>query len=148
MVDWYPTFMKLAGGSLEQKLPLDGRNVWPVIAEGAKSPHDAILLLGTVPTRAAVRMGEWKLLMNASEQDIETVDQSVAPQQEKTGGKPNIQLYNLALDPSEKNDQATQEPERVAAMRAKLDEFLKDAAAPGNAALEDGKAKKRKKKKA
>jgi hypothetical protein len=36
----------------------------------------------------------------------------------------------------------------VKAMRAKLDEFLKDAAVPGNAAIDDAKAKKRKKKKA
>jgi arylsulfatase A-like enzyme len=148
MVDWYPTFLKLAGGSLEQKLPLGGRDVWPVITEGAKSPHDAILLLGTVPTRAAVRVGDWKLLMNASEQDIETVDQAVALPQEKSVGKSNVQLYNLALDPGEKNDVASQEPERVKAMRAKLDELLKDAVAPGNAAVEDAKAKKRKKKKA
>ena len=47
MVDWYPTLLKLAGASLEQKLPLDGRDVWPTIAEGKPSPHEEILLNAT-----------------------------------------------------------------------------------------------------
>ena len=48
-VDWYPTLVKLAGGSLDQKLPLDGLDIWPVLTQGAKSPHDAMLLCGTQP---------------------------------------------------------------------------------------------------
>ena len=43
IVDWYPTLLKLAGVSLEQKLPLDGRDAWPAIAEGKPSPHEEIL---------------------------------------------------------------------------------------------------------
>ena len=38
MVDWYPTLIKLAGGSLEQKLPVDGLDVWPMLTQGAPSP--------------------------------------------------------------------------------------------------------------
>src|SRR5205807_10311190 len=34
MVDWDPTLIKLGGGKLEQKLPLDGKDVWLTIAEG------------------------------------------------------------------------------------------------------------------
>ncbi len=62
IIDWYPTLLKLAGGSLEQKLPIDGHDVWPLLAEGAKTPHDAILSIQS-PTRVAIRMGDWKLLM-------------------------------------------------------------------------------------
>ena len=32
-VDWYPTLIELAGGSLEQPLPIDGVNIWPTLAE-------------------------------------------------------------------------------------------------------------------
>jgi arylsulfatase A-like enzyme len=146
MVDWFPTLVNLAGGSLEQKLPLDGRDVWPMITQGAKSPHDAILLVGTQPTRAAVRMGDWKLLMNASEQDIESVDEKPKPDADKSAAKSSVQLYNLATDIGERTDLASKEPERVATMRARLNEFLKDAVTPGNAALEESKGTKRKKK--
>lgn len=142
MVDWFPTLVKLAGGSLEQKLPLDGRDVWLMITQGAKSPHDAILLVGTLPTRAAVRMGDWKLLVNASEQDLESVDE--IPKAGDDKGAANAQLYNLETDVGEKNDLAAKEPDRVVTMRAKLDEFLKNAAIPGNAAIEGSKAAKRK----
>ena len=43
MVDWYPTLLKLAGATLEQKLPLDGRDAWPTIAAGKPTPHEDIL---------------------------------------------------------------------------------------------------------
>ena len=70
-IDWYPTLVKLAGGSVDQKLPLDGKDIWPVLTQGAKSPHDALLLAGATRDTFAVRMGDWKLLLNASDDDAE-----------------------------------------------------------------------------
>jgi hypothetical protein len=43
IVDWYPTLVKLAGATLDQALPLDGRDAWPTIARGKPSPHAEIL---------------------------------------------------------------------------------------------------------
>jgi len=134
-IDWYPTLVKLAGGSLEQKLALDGRDVWPVLTQGAKSPHDALLLVQN-PTRAAVRMGDWKLLLNASRQGEQAAPPTEAP---------SVTLYNLANDIGEKTDLAAAEPERVATMRAKLQEFLQDAVPEGQTGA-DGSSRKRKKK--
>ncbi|WP_395742287.1 sulfatase-like hydrolase/transferase [Prosthecobacter sp.] len=158
-VDWYPTLVKLAGGSLEQKTPLDGKDVWPMLTQGAPSPHDAILCVQS-PTVAAVRMGDWKLVMNGSDADSEnapagakgkgkgkkakstTADSATAAQFGET-----LALYNLATDIGEKKNLALAEPERVAAMRARLAEFLKDAAKPGqlgqeaNALIEQPKKK-------
>jgi arylsulfatase A-like enzyme len=129
-VDWFPTLVKLAGGSLEQKLPLDGRDVWPMITQGAKSPHEAILLVSS-PTRAAVRMGDWKLLSNATEKDGEEAPDAGKGKRKGGAEGDGVQLYNLASDAGEKIDLAAKEPERTAAMKAKLDEFLKDAVKPG-----------------
>jgi arylsulfatase A-like enzyme len=139
-VDWFPTLVNLAGGSLAQKLPLDGRDAWPLLTQGAKSPHDAILLVQS-PTRAAVRMGDWKLLVNAAGPEG---DETVEPQPRKArksaaGGAP-LELYNLAADPGEKNNLAATEAGRMSVLRARLEELLKNAAPPGHLALQNTQA--------
>lgn len=160
VIDWFPTLVKLASGSLEQKLPLDGRDVWPMLTEGGPSPHDAILSVQS-PTRAALRMGNWKLIMNGSEQgsDEAVADKAVESEAKgnaktkakaKAQGKkaadagPAWQLYNLETDISEKNDLANKEKERAATMRAKLEELLKDAASEGNLGKEAAAPRKKK----
>ncbi len=140
MIDWYPTLVKLAGGTLEQKLPLDGRDVWPMITKGAPTPHDAILTVQS-PTRAAVRMGDWKLLVNASELDSEegTAKKGKAKAKgKKRAGTSASELYNLASDIGETNNLAEAENDRVATMRAKLNEMLKDAVPEGQLGKEPG----------
>lgn len=108
VVDWYPTLVKLAGGSLEQKLPLDGRDIWPVLTEGAKSPHDALLLFASDAKSAALRAGDWKLIH----------------------GEKGDKLYNLAADVAETKDLAATQPEKVKELRGKLDALMKDAVPP------------------
>jgi arylsulfatase A-like enzyme len=103
-VDWFPTLVTLAGGRLRADPPLDGRDIWPVITRGAKSPHDAILV-ATGPDRAALRIGAWKLIA--------------------TGGRD--ELYDLATDPGERTDRAADRLDRVGALRTKLAELLADA---------------------
>jgi hypothetical protein len=92
-------------------------------------------------------MGDWKLLMNASTASLDEGEK--APKAGKGKGKGNgkgkeanpgaangeVQLYNLATDIGETTDLAAKEPERTASLRAKLDEFLKNAVRPGNAGL-------------
>lgn len=153
-VDWYPTLVKLAGGSLEQKTALDGKDVWPMLTQGAPSPHDAILCVQS-PTVAALRMGDWKLVMNGSDADSEETPEGIKGKGKKGKGgtrtantADNFALYNLANDIGEKNNLAAQEPERLATMRAKLAEHLKDAVTPGQvgheAAATFDQAKKKK----
>jgi arylsulfatase A-like enzyme len=118
IVDWYPTLVKLSGGSLEQKLPLDGRDIWPVLTEAAKSPHRALFVPGMKPTEAVLRMGDWKLLHWAGKQE----------------------LYNLAADIGEEHDLAGQQPARLKELRAELDKWLAAAVPPGNRAALDARA--------
>lgn len=122
-IDWYPTLLKLTGAPAEQKLPLDGLDIWPVLTSGAKSPHDSLLLMGTKPGRAAIRMGDWKLLRNPSEVDAEETEDTTS-----TAG---LELYNLADDISEKNNLATKNPDKVKELNTRLDALLKDAVPPG-----------------
>ncbi len=113
-VDWYPTLAKLTGASPEQKLPLDGLDIWPVLTAGAKSPHDAIILNGTKRGQAAIRMGDWKLLVGASA---------------KANGAD--QLYNLANDLGEARDLASTEPAKLKELRARYDAMMKSASPSG-----------------
>lgn len=148
-VDWFPTLVKLAGGSLAQPLPLDGVDVWPMLTQGTKSPHDAILLVQS-PTHAAVRMGDWKLLLNAAQADADEASDSKRPTQATKQGD-GIELFNLATDVGETKNLASEQPERVAMIRAKLNEFLKNAREPGNTGKQPANAqpgKPRAKKKA
>ncbi len=110
MVDLYPTLLKIAGAKLEQKLPIDGRDAWPTIAEGKPSPHEQILL-NAEPTRGALRAGDWKLVTNAK----------------------GTELYHLRDDPSEKNNLATRQPQMTKEMLAQYELLAKQAVEPRHA---------------
>ncbi len=133
IIDWYPTFLKLAGGSLEQKLPLDGKDIWPVLTENAKSPHDALLLSATTPGNAAVRAGNWKLIYE------ENNPKGAKPKKGATSPPAKTQLYNLAEDIGEKQDLSEKNPEKLAEMEAMLKQLLKDAVPSGAPAEKGGK---------
>lgn len=131
VIDWYPTLVKLAGGSLDQKLPIDGLDVWPMLTTQARSPHDAILSVQS-PTKAAVRMGDWKLISQVpSVNDSPKTARTKARAKNRQQGTETLQLYNLATDIGEATNLAEKEPERVANMKAVLDALLKDAVPSG-----------------
>jgi arylsulfatase A-like enzyme len=109
-VDIYPTFAALAGASTTKCKPLDGVDVWEMIAEGKPSPRTEIVY-NVEPFRGAVRQGDWKLVWR-----------TLLPS--------NVELFDLANDPSEKNNLATQHPEKVAALQQRLDELGKQSEKP------------------
>ena len=135
MVDWYPTLLKLAGASLDQKLPLDGCDILPVLTQGKPSPHEEILL-NTSPRAGAIRVGDWKLVLNGSVGSSEEDDESPSPARGKQAARrnqpPKVELFNLAQDLSEKHDLAAENPDKVKELRARYDAFAKQAAKPGN----------------
>jgi arylsulfatase A-like enzyme len=106
--DWMPTLCALAGMEERPDLNWDGRNVWPAIS--GKQPLEArpLYWAGTGFRTAAVRDGDWKLIVT------------------KETGK--AELFNLARDPNETTDLAADEPQRVAALR----ELLQQLAARDN----------------
>jgi arylsulfatase A-like enzyme len=137
MVDWFPTLVKLAGGSLTQQHPLDGRDAWPAITQGAPSPHTDILH-NITPTGGAVRMGDWKLVVGGRFSEVEEGAAAGGKAGKKAGKKkagkkansasaPHVELFNVKNDPYEKTNLADQEPERVKELRARLDAYAKAA---------------------
>jgi arylsulfatase A-like enzyme len=115
MVDWYPTLLRLAGASLKQKLEIDGRDIWPCLTRGKKSPHKEILL-NTTPEQGAIRSGDWKLVLH-----------------EKTDARAEqIELFNLATDPGEKVNLAAGNPKKLRQLRSRYMELSSGAVPPKN----------------
>lgn len=125
VVDWYPTLLKLCGATAEQKLPVDGRDIWPTLTEGKPSPHDAILL-NTTPNTGAVRAGDWKLVLKNGADDPDG-EQTKQP---KTPAKASVELFNLKDDPYEKTNLADRHADKVKELRGTLAGFAKQAVAP------------------
>ena len=128
IVDWYPTLLKLAGISLEQKLPLDGRDLWPTLTANAPSPHDAILI-NAAPKRGAIRVGDWKLVLNGHIVDTDGDDAGAEKADESQVGE-KLELFNLASDPSETQNVATNNPQKVKELRARYDALAKQQVPP------------------
>jgi arylsulfatase A-like enzyme len=110
VVDLYPTLAALAGASTANCKPLDGVNVWETISQGKPSPRTEIVY-NVEPFRAALRQGDWKLIWR-----------TLLPS--------SVDLYNLAQDPSEKDNLAGQYPDKVAAFQQRLDALAKESAKP------------------
>lgn len=109
-VDIYPTFASLAGASTAKCKPLDGVNVWGTIAEGKASPRTEIVY-NVEPFRGAVRQGDWKLVWR-----------TLLPF--------NVELFNLAEDPSQKNNLAAQYLDKVTALQQRLNELAMQSEKP------------------
>ncbi|MBA4030411.1 MAG: arylsulfatase [Planctomyces sp.] len=117
IVDWYPTLLKLAGGSGEQVLPLDGRDIWPTITGKAPSPHEEIVL-NITPGDGAIRAGDWKLVWHGGRRG------------NARNAKAEYELYNLRDDPEEKRDLATVEPEKLEELKTRFNRLAKSAVPP------------------
>lgn len=113
IVDFYPTLINLAGGSLaraQQKLPLDGRDILPCLTEGKPSPHEEILL-NAAPNGGALRAGDWKIVVIGNREE----------------------LFNLQNDQAESTNLSTAQPEKTKALRARYDSYARVMAPPKNA---------------
>jgi arylsulfatase A-like enzyme len=124
MVDWFPTLVNLAGGSLDQKHPLDGRDIWPVIIDAKTSPHEDILI-NAMPNSGAIRMGDWKLVLNGH---ITANDLQNALTEKPAGVQ--LELFNLHEDPYEKHDLSAKHAEKVRQLRERLEAYLAAAMPP------------------
>jgi arylsulfatase A-like enzyme len=134
IVDWFPTLVRLAGAKLEQPLPLDGRDIWLTLTEGKPSPHEAILL-NAAPQTGAIRVGDWKLVLNGARRDADDGAAAADPQARKKGRQSgeSVELFNLAQDPSEKTNLATQHPDKVKELQARYDLLARHAVPPKSA---------------
>jgi arylsulfatase A-like enzyme len=99
-------------------------DAWGTLTQGKAAPH-AEILLNSTPNTGAIRVGDWKLVLNGTvPADENAQGQEVKPAQER------VELFNLANDPYEKQNLAAQQPENVKVLRARYDKLAAQAAAP------------------
>ncbi len=137
IVDWYPTLLSLAGASLKQNLPLDGRDTWPTITAGKATPHEEILH-NTTPGNGAIRVGDWKLILNGNRAEDGSESLAKADNQSKRSKKnkvatDSVELFNIANDPYEKTNLASEHPDKVQDLRARLNSYSRAAMPPKSA---------------
>lgn len=94
--DWMPTFSGLAGYRPKTDLKWDGRDVWKDLIAGRPVARD-LYWVSARYLQAAVRSGDWKLVV--------------------TKANDTAELFNLADDPSEQKDLAAARPEKVRELR-------------------------------
>ncbi len=126
IADWYPTLVKLTGAPSEQKLPLDGRDISGVLTNG-ETPADREILINTNPRNGAIRIGDWKLVLNGSRVDDEDGD---GKEKNPAAKEERVELFNLAEDISEKNDLSASQPEKVKQLRERYQALASQAVEP------------------
>lgn len=98
-LDMFPTLMAMTGLRMPETRPLDGRNVWPALRDGEPSPVESCYFVWR--DEDALRTPRWKLHRFFD----------------------RFELYDIREDPNESNDVAAANPEVVASLVAKMDEW-------------------------
>jgi arylsulfatase A-like enzyme len=107
-LDIFPTAIAAAGGKLMTDRVYDGVDLMPYLKGHRKSPHPELYWMRR--PHVAVSDGEWKLWYSETGQFH--------------------YLFNLKDDPNETNNLYKQEPEKVAELKAKLDDWRAQMTAP------------------
>jgi uncharacterized sulfatase len=99
-IDIMPTIMAAAGGAMPKDRAIDGVNLLPFLGANPARQPDRFLFWRDGPYRA-MRDGTWKVIVS---------------------DKPKKDwLFNLVDDPTEKNNLASEQPQRLAQLKAVMD---------------------------
>ena len=137
MMDILPTVARLADAPLP-KNPLDGIDMWPLLSgQKAELDREALLYFDNVNVQCA-RFRQWKLHIAR----YNTFAFSPPP----AGGRVNLplrhpELYDLLLDPDESYDVASEHPEVVKDLQARIERLMGSFPEPIRKAYADTKTR-------
>jgi arylsulfatase A-like enzyme len=102
ITDWMPTFCGLAGYKSDSDLKWDGQDLAPLLLDGTPLADRPIYTSGPGFRAVSLRHGDWKLVVSGKEP------------------KQNVELFDIARDPSERTNLAKSEPGKVEEMKRRL----------------------------
>lgn len=131
-IDVLPTVAALVGAPLPKDRELDGRDVSSLLfKEGAPSVRDVQLHFNGAGRLAAIRQGDWKLMLASPARPKAPQDQIAPPKPNDPPDAPV--LYDLAKDPQEARDVAAAHPDVVERLRGealRLDQEIRESRRP------------------
>jgi arylsulfatase A len=117
-IDFFPTFLEIAGLKNEARRPIDGVSLMPLLRQSGTLNRPAIYWhyphyhSSSIGPCGAVRAGDYKL--------IEWYDESIC------GPDNEFELYNLKEDIGERNNLAKKTPERVEKLKEMLSNWRRE----------------------
>jgi len=116
-IDLLPTLAGLAGIGPSKLPPLDGRDVWPVLASRAASPHEKLLLFSDEDV-VAIRTQRWKYLERAWYRRNYIAFENI----KAAMGFDYPLLFDMDEDNAERYSVADRHPQELQMMRALLEQ--------------------------
>ncbi len=133
LTDVYATLEELSGQERASIGGEDGRSLVPVF-NGKASSGRTTLVSHSIGGSFAIREGPWKLCLCAGSGGWSAPTEKAAKKQDL----PPVQLFHLGRDPGETTNLAAEMPERVAALRALLqNEIARGRSTPGESLKND-----------
>ena len=118
-IDLLPTFAKLVGVEPAKDRILDGRDITPLMFDPKAGPvRDTHLYFTANQTLAAIRQGDWKLLLATPANNGKAKKNKAAKDAKSESAATGPVLYNMATDPTEAKDVAAEHPEIIAKLQA------------------------------
>lgn len=139
--DWLPTLMSAVGRNdlLSSEVALDGIDQWDyLVGTVTTAPRSQVVLnVDTVTGISGIRMGNYKLLLNESQDVGWYTGTSFGLDLCFEKATQSVQLFNLESDQEERYDIALSQPELVASMRAEIDKYIAAAPSPAYCGVAD-----------
>jgi arylsulfatase A len=112
-IDLLPTLARLAGATASTERTVDGRDIWPLLANAATAPapHDALYFYWGTELHA-IRSGRWKLHLPHPYQSLAQAGNDGSPGK-YVRKELELSLFDLEVDPGESTNVAERHPEVV-----------------------------------
>ncbi|WP_411845402.1 sulfatase-like hydrolase/transferase [Roseibacillus persicicus] len=122
-LDFFPTFLELAGAEVPRNRPLDGTSLLPYLGGRTLEREKPLLWVfynALNERRVAMRHGDWKLMAKLNLPRYNSVNEKIA-EKVKSATLSDFQLFNLTSDVHEANDLSGEKPGKLAELKTLLE---------------------------